>query len=120
MTSHDLKLSESPAELPIACDLTAIYPEKRDHHQQLWRQIQSSVQAMRELPDGYALHLPNDAATILATAEFITLERLCCPFFNFKLEITPASGPVWLHLTGDEGVKDFLSTLPGELEISGS
>jgi len=119
MTSHDLKLTESPAELPITCDLTAITPEKRGHHQQLWQQLQSSVQAIRELPDGYALHLPNDSATILAAAEFITLERLCCSFFNFKLEITPASGPVWLHLTGSDGVKDFLSTLPSELGISG-
>src|SRR5215471_8461622 len=40
-------------------------------------------------------------------AEFITLERLCCPFYDFALESEREGGPVWLTLTGREGVKEF-------------
>jgi hypothetical protein len=48
------------------------------------------------------------ADTILRAAEFISLERLCCPFFNFVLEVEPESGPLWLKMTGQDGVKQFL------------
>jgi hypothetical protein len=44
----------------------------------------------------------------LKTVEFISLERLCCPFLGFALEVEPESGPVWLRLTGREGVKAFV------------
>jgi hypothetical protein len=33
------------------------------------------------------------------------------PFFNFGLEIEPNSGPLWLRLTGGEGVKEILQTM---------
>lgn len=38
-------------------------------------------------------------------------ERLCCPFFRFGLEIEPNSGPLWLRLTGSEGVKEILRSM---------
>jgi len=41
-------------------------------------------------------------------AEFITLERLCCPFLTLALEVERERGPLWLKLTGREGVKPFL------------
>ena len=46
----------------------------------------------------------------MAIAKFIENERLCCPFFNFGLEVEPNSGPLWLRLTGGEGVKEILQT----------
>jgi hypothetical protein len=47
---------------------------------------------------------------IVKAAEFMALERLCCPFLNFVLEIEPDQGPLWLKLTGPEGVKQVLQT----------
>jgi hypothetical protein len=41
-------------------------------------------------------------------AEFMTLERLCCPFLTLTLEVERERGPLWLTLTGREGVKPFL------------
>ena len=41
-------------------------------------------------------------------AEDLSMERLCCPFMRFTIEIEPQQAPFWLHLTGPEGVKDFL------------
>ncbi len=42
-------------------------------------------------------------------AEWVSFERKCCPFFEFRIEVAPKSGPVWLSLTGRAGVKDFLA-----------
>ncbi len=97
-------------EIPIACDLTAIPAEQREHHNATAEQIFASVLETREVPDGYAFHLPEEPGMLLKAAEFINLERLCCPFFNFALEVEPQGGPLWLKLTGGEGVKLFIQS----------
>lgn len=45
---------------------------------------------------------------ILNAARYVTNERLCCPFFNFFLEIESNGGSFWLRLTGGAGVKEFM------------
>ena len=73
-----------------------------------WR---TGVQESRELPDGYALRIPSDAGAVMAAAEWITLDRLCCPFLSYTLEIEREGGPVWLRLTGRPGVKEFIQAV---------
>jgi hypothetical protein len=94
-------------DIPIACDLTAIDAEARTTHlataEQLLRADAAEVQ---ELPDGLAFRYA--AEQYPQVAQFIANERLCCPFFSFVLEVTPANGPIWLRITGGAGVKDFL------------
>jgi hypothetical protein len=46
-------------------------------------------------------------------AEWIELERRCCPFLEFKIELPAAGASIVLHLSGGEGVKEFLSTALG-------
>ncbi|HYY57815.1 MAG TPA: hypothetical protein VE842_10825 [Pyrinomonadaceae bacterium] len=95
-------------ELPLACDMTALSAAQRERQQVLMKQFHASVQETQGLGDGYAFRLEADAETILRAAEFITIERLCCPFLNFELEVGPAGSPVWLRLTGRAGVKQFI------------
>ena len=45
---------------------------------------------------------------IAKLSEFISLEKLCCPFLKFVIEVEAEGGPVWLRLTGREGVKAFI------------
>ena len=52
---------------------------------------------------------PGAEELFLDLAEFITTERLCCPFLHFALELDPDAEEVRLRLTGSEGVKEFLS-----------
>lgn len=92
----------------IACNLAAMTENQRERYEKIRQRIQSQVQEFAELPDGYALRFPGGAATCLILAEFITLERLCCPFLTFNLEVSTEEEPIWLRLTGREGVKDFL------------
>jgi hypothetical protein len=94
-------------ESPIACNMAALSDEQRKRILVLVKQIRASGQEVRELPDGYALRLPSESATVRDLAEYITLERMCCPFFRFEMEVEQEGGPMWLRLTGREGVKEF-------------
>jgi hypothetical protein len=40
-------------------------------------------------------------------------ERECCLFFTFALHCEPQHGPLWLHLRGPAGAKEFVATLLG-------
>lgn len=93
-------------DTPLACNMAALDAVARARRQDLAVQIQTATQEVRELPDGYAFFLPADA--LLVAADFVTLERRCCPFFRFELAMGPDDGPLWLAITGREGVKAFL------------
>jgi hypothetical protein len=62
---------------------------------------------IQELSDGYAFRFPAEALVIQVVAEWITLERLCCPFFRFEL-VVEAGGPAWLKLRAGDGIKPFI------------
>ena len=96
---------EEPA---IACDMTALDAAQRERQHILMKRFRASLQETQEINDGYAFRLAADTETILFAAEFITIERLCCPFFNFALEVGPPDAPLWLRISGREGVKEFI------------
>jgi hypothetical protein len=96
-------------EIPIACDLTAIVADERAAHERSARQLFfDPIPQRQELADGYAFRF--SAADYPLLAGFIANERLCCPFFCFTLEVTPAQGPIWLRITGGDGVKAFIQS----------
>src|SRR5512138_2154789 len=99
-------------EVPIACDLSVIDAEVRSTHLESARRLlRELAQEVQELPDGYAFRYA--AAQYDQLTQFIANERLCCPFFTFVLEVTPGHGPLWLRITGRQGVKDFLQSALG-------
>lgn len=108
-------MARTVKESPIACDMSVIEPGLRAQHVTAGRQLFGAAAEVRELSDGYAFRLPADADTLLKSVEFISLERLCCPFLGFALEVVPEGGPVWLRLTGREGVKAFIREEVSEL-----
>lgn len=89
----------------LVCNLGAFDTRELQRYGQYRQAIRAATRETRELPDGYGLHLGTD--TFLEAAEWIVLEHRCCPFLNFKLELTDESD-VWLSVTGPEGVKAFL------------
>ena len=107
-------------ESPFACDMTAIAPEQRGAHIATIKKLFGSVQSSRELPDGYAFELSNDSDVLLTAAGFIALERLCCPFFGFELQVEREGGSVWLSLKGRDGVKPFIIAEIGEYLPAGT
>ena len=101
-------------ESPFACDMTAIAQEQRGAHLATIGRLFRAVEEIRELSNGYSFRLPNEAGVLQTAAKFITLERLCCPFFAFVLHIEQEGGALWLSLTGREGVKPFIMAEIGD------
>jgi hypothetical protein len=79
----------------LACKLDALNGEQRERHQALWQQLQGSAAGNRELPDGYAFGFSMDNTLFVNAAEYITLERLCCPFLHFSRGILLAEVGRW-------------------------
>ena len=75
---------------------------------QLVEALRHAIQKRRELPDGYAFQMDTKQISTDKLVEWIELERQCCPFFVFEIRSIPQDGTVWLHLSGPEGVKEFI------------
>ncbi|MGH7449076.1 MAG: hypothetical protein ACRELT_16000 [Longimicrobiales bacterium] len=67
-----------------------------------------------DIADGFSWRFPPDALNELAA--FISLERYCCPFLRFRIEVHPDGGSVWLTIDGPPGTAEFLEL---ELAIAG-
>lgn len=107
ISSPEQQSADSP---PIACNLFALDKAQRKRQEELWNRLIPARKGIRELTDGYAIGITSSAENLLATAELISLERACCPFFRFELEVRGNDELMWLKLTGGEGVKAFLKT----------
>jgi hypothetical protein len=90
----------------LACNMSALNPVEREIHRTLLLQLSRQFQELRELPDGFAFLFPGTALETIA--QFVPLERKCCPFLDFILEVERHDGPVRLTIKGPEGVKKFL------------
>lgn len=93
---------------PLACNMMAIPAEQRQSHLAASRELFSQIRETRELAEGYQFRFDDKPHVIARLAEFAALEKLCCPFLSFAIEIEAENGPVWLRLTGREGVKAFI------------
>jgi len=65
---------------PIVCTPGAMDAEQRERYRSLREKLYEHVQEVRELPQGYAFGYPYEPSVVVMAAEFMTLERLCCPF----------------------------------------
>jgi hypothetical protein len=106
------------AESPLACDLAAISVSDRPRYGELRRMVAAAITGKRELPNGIAAQIATERMALEQLAEWIVFERKCCPLFEFRIDIAPKSGPVWLSLTGPAGVKEFLVQAFAETAIS--
>ena len=92
--------------------------DRKERYETLTGEFVGWVEEMKELDDGYAFRVSSESASIVKLAEWVSLERLCCAFFKFALEVEPGGGPVWLSLTGGPGVKEFLRSEISARQIS--
>jgi hypothetical protein len=112
MKQNDDHKNKAPAgadkESPFACNVSALNVGERLRWLALLEKLKDSIQAVRELPDGFEFRFPAESAMVKELAEFVTYERLCCPFFGFEMVVQREGGPLWLRLKGREGVKEFI------------
>lgn len=96
------------ADVPLACRLDALDPEQRRRHAALLRELAGVVSSVDELPDGLAIRFPARPYVFLRLAEWMDLERACCPFLEFGLVFENRVPTMRLDLRGPDGVKEFL------------
>ena len=95
-------------ETDFACNVTFLSEGERAKFATMTSSLFAVVQESRELENGLAFRFLNQPDHLVQIAKFIERESRCCSFLHFTLEVEPALGPVWLHITGAEGTKGFL------------
>lgn len=92
-------MASTPA---IACDLSVLTAAQRDRVATLAADTFAAADRGRALPGGYALGFTDASdATVLALAEFIALDRRCCPFLRHAVVSDAGSATTtWLELAG--------------------
>jgi hypothetical protein len=93
----------------FACDLKAIAAADRPRYNELVLRIRGSIRERAETPNGYAFQLDSAAVTLAETAEWIGMERLCCPFLTLQLSASGAYAEWRLAITGPLGAKELIA-----------
>ncbi len=87
---------------------------RRSHHSSAWTTKPSRVACSSPVrlgassPWASSCGSTSRKVSIVELATWIDDERRCCPFLDLAIEKEPQDGPLWLRLTGPEGVKEFL------------
>jgi hypothetical protein len=94
---------------PFACNRAALTTQARKRHfDELSPVLRARKKSIRELRDGFEFEFPPDTTTFQLVSEWVSGERLCCPFFDIDVHVEREGGALWLRLTGREGVKQFI------------
>ena len=96
------RVSTAPS---IVCNLTALSDADRPRYFALRVQVLAAIERVTDVGDGFVMHVDLDRASLVALAEWMAFERLCCPFLRFHLAIE-GDGPARLELSGAEGVEE--------------
>jgi hypothetical protein len=89
----------------IACNPRAIRALDRPRHAELAKRVRASAKVRREIKNGYAFTLDGSNVTLPHVAEWISMERLCCPFLMLQISASGEQSDWVLTITGPEGVK---------------
>ena len=93
--------------IPIACNLSRLNESQRRREQELLRKFRTRWVREEETDDGVWLSMPADPAELAELGELLGLERLCCPFLKFQLEVTQEER-CRLYISGPPGARDFV------------
>jgi len=95
-------------DTPLVCNMDVFTSAQREAHIQTTTDLIQALQSVQEVKNGYEFTFPNETEFITKIAEFISNERLCCPFLKFTLNILSNREPLSLSLTGPIGIQEFL------------
>ena len=94
------------------CDLGALTIQQRQRHDELARKLRPLVVDFDELSNGYAVKVRSVQLVESDIEEFMTLEKLCCPFFTLTLEFENSDEnkerTYVLKITGRGEIKPFI------------
>ena len=93
---------------PFYCNLSTLSKAERERKEDISGTLAKRRLAVREIADGFEFVFPGDRSTVQLVSEWVDTERLCCPFFDFAIQIDREGGKLALRLTGREGTKEFI------------
>ena len=101
----------------LYCNMEVFTPAEREKYVQNTARLLRGVEGVNEARDGFEFIFPSSGGkqSIELLTEFISNERLCCPFLEFTLKVPTDNGPIALLLTGPEGTREFLRAEFGEV-----
>jgi hypothetical protein len=102
----------------LACYPGAIDPAARPRYNALVKLLSTTIISAEELADGYNWNLNADAITLPEIAEWMAMERLCCPFLTLQLATSGVVSHWSLTLTGPPGTKAILRQAFPAFEIA--
>lgn len=94
-------------DIPIACSLDKAQLEER---KALVDRLAQCATERSALPSGFALRFDRESGVVSQLASFIELERACCPFLTFRIDVR-AGDSVWLELTGPAAAQEIIREL---------
>ena len=93
---------------PVACNIKAINANERPRYNKLMKRLRAAVQGRSTLDNGYAYTLDAKAIALPEVAEWMSMERRCCPFLTLQVSTAGTQADWRLNVTGPEGTKAIL------------
>ena len=103
---------------PIACQLNVFSPDERQRYRAARTRIEAAVIRIVEVENGFVLHVADEDAMLAIIADWVVLERRCCPFFEFTVSVGGSDPSIRVALTGSPEVKEFLKSELGSPVVS--
>jgi len=94
-------------DIPIACALDKAQFEER---KALVDRLAQRATEHKAIPSGFALRFGRESGLVRQLASFVELERACCPFLTFRIEVRSGDS-VWLELTGPAPAQEIIRDL---------
>lgn len=95
-------------DIPIACTLNRAELSQRQNELATLRQ---TVRGIRSMTNEFALRFDCFTENLMAIAQVIDKERVCCRFLEFRLVVEPDTGPFWLEVSGHNNTHQLLFEL---------
>ena len=99
----------------FACRLGALTSGERARQQDLRATLERAITRVTEDMEGFTFHYADDVAPTTVIA-WVEMERKCCPFLRFTLDMPEEGSPSRLRVWGAPGVKAFVAA---QIKIGG-
>jgi hypothetical protein len=96
------------SETSFYCNTKSLSKAEWAHKREISQKMKIARAQRKELANGYAFRFRPEAVSLLELADWVSSEARWCPFFDMSIEVEPDGGPLWVRLTGKEGVKQFI------------
>lgn len=92
-----------------ALSCTLLPDDLRERLETLKVEVFANLIAKEELDDGYIFYFEDDKIMLDKVFEFISTEKLCCPFFKFDVSVLPFNKGLALRISGSKEIKSFVA-----------